>query len=225
MKTHREIQVEAQQIDELARRYWDEWRARIVHAPLSAEPLDIPTNRVLFNFPLSRRTSHRLIDEATEPHTHLTWRWIEGGFSKDQLEYTLVQEWAETTPSRGTVDQVDAFVDSTSLSLEELLVEGYKQVEEDSLAERLTPVIDRIGPDTSSDDAVAAIHDIETIIEVGNLSPAEQIRTKSEIRAFLAGRMEAIDFIEAAINRQYRREPMRETMGERRDQRLSMGTP
>ncbi|ACB74486.1 hypothetical protein [Opitutus terrae] len=223
MKTHHEIQVEAQQIDAVTRRQLDEWRQRNADALLSAESLSRPATRVLFSFPLSRRTNHRSNGGVTEPHTQLTWRWIEGGFGRDQPEYYLVEEWAETTPTRGIVDQVDAFVDSTSDSVEELLFEGYKQVEEDALAERLTPVINRLEEDPSADAALAAIADIESIFDAPNLSPAERIRTKAEIRAFLAGRMDAIDFIDAVIERQYHREPARETMAEHRGQRLLIG--
>jgi hypothetical protein len=220
MKTHREIVLAAQRLDERGRQFADEQRRATADRFDPKEAFAI-----LFGFPDSRFTSHAG-GEADEMHTHLLSRRVEVAMVGDALEYRLLQDEVETTATGEVVREIGPVLLVSSDSALEVLEEGYELEEEERLSELLAPVMDRIeaGECVESVEPQLVV-EIEAIVGADDLLPAARLHAKADIVKLVNGQIEPDDFITAAISRHRHRESICELMAERPTERMLMGQP
>ncbi len=207
MKTQREINDEAQHLEQLGRQYWLERRQAERRVGAGIEP-----RQTLFDFPPTHTTSY---DASEQPLTRQTWRWIEVGLDGAAPQYFLMQEWTERHAAGGTEDHSDPSAEMDDVSVEEVLREGYAQVEADGLAERLAPIVARLEDVGFCDGMRTALEEVEAVIGASELSSDTRLRVRADVIEFLEGRMRPSDFISEVIEHRYEREAVRESAAER----------
>jgi hypothetical protein len=213
MKTHQEMLVEAQHLEEFGRRYWADHRAGLMHRERNALHL--------MALPDSQVTSEHLgIDPV---HTHRRRRWIEAALDGEVVEFLLLQDEVETTEDGRVVRRVEPFASLRSNAAVDALSDGYEAIEEERLGELLAPYSDRIGEEGFIDSIdPALIGEIEAIVGAAELSPSGRMRTRADIVEFLEGRLEPSEFISATVKRQCFRESEREMLAERHGERMQI---
>ena len=217
MKTNQEIQVEAGRLVALGSRYRDEHRERMKMGIGSAVP------RVVAQFPESRVTSlHDAARESDSVHVHRFQRVIDALMVDDKLVYRLLEKETETN-GLGVIVREDKTPEVLMFGRSgvELLFAGYELIDEERLAESLTPFAE---PEEGEDKATVA-REMETVLETDLLSAAERMRSKLDIQEFLDGRLEAHAFIARAIERQRTRASVCETMSVRNEIKLTLDEP
>lgn len=222
MKTHREIQEEAQRLEQLGWQYWNERRAP--GAISIATTMGEAASRLLLALPESRFTTEHF---GSEPiHSHRRLRRIEVALDGDAPEFRLLQDEIETAASGSVVREIGPVLMLRSDSALDVLEDGYELGEEERLGELLAPFTDRIEELGFVDEVdPALVERIEAVVDASNLCPAARLRGKMDIVEFLEGRLESSQFITAAIERQVYRESERAEFVERRDERLVMDQP
>lgn len=222
MKTHREIVIEAQRLEEAGRQFADEHRRTSARRISAADAFC-----VLFAFPESRFTSHfGGVGDGESVHTHRCFRRIEAAIVGDALEYRLLQDEIETTAPGAVVQAIGPMLMLTSDSAAEVLEEGYECAEQERLSEVLAPFMERAEAGKFVESVEPQlVEEIEAIVGAGDLLPAARLHMKSDIVKLLDGRIEPDEFITAAIARQRHREVACEIIAERRGERVLIDQP
>jgi len=195
MKTHEEIQREAQRMVALGRSYRDEQRQ------LGHGSTVVPLPRVLARLPETVTTSRE--PGKDEIRQHRWYRYVEAAIERDELVYRLQER--ETVTS-GTGDGPANSAPTTILTSHsgfDLLHTGYEMAEEDRLSELLAPYADYSegrGGDAADE---RTVEEVEEILGTMSLPPSDRMRAKAEVVEFLEGRLEPNLFIDRAIDRQY----------------------
>jgi hypothetical protein len=202
MKTHRDLLVEARRLEGLGSEYTREG--------------DFSAARVLLSLPDS---SLRQPSVATEERAVMR-RWIDVAMVEGMLEYRL---WESGSTSEDAAKPTEPRFVTGSDSAFDVLAEGYERCERDRLAEALAPFAERaerkeIGETIDP----TLVEEIEEIVEADELSPAARLHAKADIVGFLEGRLDPSDFINVAINRQYRREMETEAIEQRAAERMAI---
>lgn len=137
----------------------------------------------------------------------------------DDPEFLLVED--EPPVSGGTDASASPLILTRSDSAYDVLRDGYETIEEDRLANFLTPIANRneIAGDLDEADP-ELVEEIETFMEIDQLSPSARLRTRADIVEFLGGRLSPSDFISAAIERQGPRPQNRELATELLTERI-----
>lgn len=217
MKTHREIVIEGQRLEESARRFADDQRRDTALRDAFS---------VLFSFPESRFTSHVDADGGIAIHTHHRLRRIEAAVAGDVPEYRLVQDEIETNEAGATVKETGPLLMLTSDSAVDALEEGYELGEEERLSEALAPYMERAEAGEFAESVEPhVVEEIEAIVEAGDLLPASRLHAKADIAKLLDGRLEPDEFITAAIARQWHCEAVHENITEQPRERILIGHP
>jgi len=210
MKTHQQIQAEANQVAILGQQFRD---AQIAGG---AGLNTIAESPALVNFP----TSSSAGEGAPGAHIPRAERFVDAVMERPNLLYRLVER--EPEPVAGSFGPVaterSLAVVAVSSSAFDVLRTGYELAEEERLAERLAPYDER---DEGGDreERTAAL---ESILESELLPLADRLRTKAEIGAVLDGELEAGDLIARTIARQYAREGRGEAQHVRHEVRLTI---
>lgn len=213
MKTHAEIQSEAQRMIALGRSYRDEQR-RLGHGSTV-----VPLPRVIARFPETITTSRG--PGADEVRQHRWQRYVEAAIERDELVYRL-QERETVNPGAGEVP--DGSVPATILTSHsgfDLLHTGYEMAEEDRLSELLAPYADYSEGRGGEAADERTVEEVEEILGTMSLPPSDRMRAKAEVVEFLEGRLEPSLFIDRAIDRQYYCESQQAVEYQRQDLRLS----
>ena len=218
MKTHDEIQREAQRLVALGRSYRDEQRQ------LGLGSTVVPMPRVLVRLPDSMTTSRQAVAAgADEVRRHRWERYIEAAIEHDELVYRL-QERETVTNGAGRLVREEAPASIlVSHSGFDLLHTGYEMAEEDRLGELLAPYADYSdgrGGEAADERTVA---EVEEILGTIALPPSDRLRAKAEVVEFLEGRLEPSLFIDRLVDRQCAREGQgrAECQTRRQEMRLS----
>jgi hypothetical protein len=211
MKTHREIQNEAERLVVLGREYRAERRAHAGEAIVT-----LP--RVVGRLPDSQ-VSIASGEAASAGATHRRReRHIEADIEHDELMFRLVERETELAADGRSLRGARPETVMVSRSGFDLLLGGYELVEEERLAEALAPYADR--DDTKADSE--AVAEVEGILETSGLPVVDRMRAKAEIIDFLEGRLEPGEFIEHAIDRQRLGEVCAEREVQRAEMRLTI---
>lgn len=217
MKTHREIVIEGQRIEESARRFAEDQRRDATLREAFS---------VLFSFPESRFTSHVDTGGGIAIHTHRHLRRIEATLAGDVPEYRLIQDEIETNEAGATVKEVSPVLMLTSDSAMEVLEEGYDLAEEERLSDVLAPYMERAEAGEFEDSVEPhVVEEIEAVVGAGDLLPASRMQAKADIVKLLDGRLEPDEFITAAIARQRHCEQVHVNIAEHPSERILIGQP
>lgn len=215
MRSHREIQNEAQRLVLQGREYLAERRALAADAPVVALP------RVLARLPDSRVAVANVAllaeSEAREEHRQ---RHIEADIENDELMFRLIERENQLDAEGRVLREGEPETIMVSRSGFDLLLAGYELVEEERLAEALAPYAAREIGDAKFDPV--AVAKIEEILETSELPVADRMRAKADIVDFLEGRLDAGEFIEHAIDRHRLREVCAERQTQRSELRLTI---
>ncbi|HVZ65044.1 MAG TPA: hypothetical protein VG936_10770 [Lacunisphaera sp.] len=217
MRPHREIQQEAERLVVLGREYLAERRA------LAADGTVVGMPRTLARLPDSFVTAAPAAlgdsEGATRQHRQ---RHIEADIEKDELLFRLIERENDLAADGRVLREGEPEVVMFSRSGFDLLLAGYELVEEERLGEALAPYSDR--EDSRAEADPEAVAEVEEILETSELPVADRMRAKAEIVEFLAGRLEANEFIEHAIDRQRLREVCVERQERRPEMRLTVNS-
>lgn len=217
MKTHREIVIEGQRLEESARRFAEDQRRDATLRDAFS---------VLFSFPESRFTRHVDTGGGIAIHTHRQLRRIEASVVSDQPEYRLIQDEIETNEAGATVKELSPLLMLTSDSAVEVLEEGYELAEEERLSDALAPYVERAEAGEFEDSVEPhVVEEIEALVGAGDLLPASRLHAKADIMRLLDGRLEPDEFITAAIARQRHCERVHESITEHPRERILIGQP
>jgi hypothetical protein len=198
MKPDEQIREEAVRLEQLAR----SWIATAGTAPSAA--------------PLAVLSEVHLGDAGNVAHRGLR---IEVERSGDDPEFLLVEDEARVVEGPDASDS--PLILTRSDSAYDVLRDGYEAIEEDRLADFLTPIANREEIAGSLEEAdPELVEEIETFMEVDQLSPSVRMRTRADIVEFLGGRLGPSDFISAAIQRQGPRPQNRELVTELLNERI-----
>lgn len=215
MKTHDEIQSEAQRMIALGRSYRDEQRQ------LGHGSTVVPLPRVLARLPESVTTSRA--PGTDEVHRHRWQRYIEAAIERDELVYRLQEQETVTTGSGRLVREEAPAAIMVSHSGFDLLHTGYEMAEEDRLGELLAPYADYSEGRGGEAADGRTVEEVEEILGTVALPPSDRLRAKAEVVEFLEGRLEPSLFIDRIVDRQCAREGQRHTESQslRQEMRLS----
>lgn len=223
MKTHREIVIEAQRLDESARRLADEHRRAAAGRDTLQE-----VYWVLFGFPESRFTSQNYAadNDGDIAHTLSRRRRIEAAMVGDSLEYRLVQDEVETNATGAVVREVRSVLVTESESAEDVLEEGYDLAEQERLSDALVPYLERVQAGESlAGMEPQIVEEIEALVGAADLLPASRIQAKADVVRLVHGQIEPDDFITAAISRHRHCETTCECLAEHPRERQLIGHP
>ena len=213
MKTHQQIQAEANQVAILGQQFRAEQVAGGASLALVAE------SPALARFPAVSSVGE---GAAAVPMPRAE-RFVDAVLERHNLLYRLVEREADSAAgSVGTAAAEGSLVViAVSSSPFDVLRTGYEMAEGERLAEQLAPYNER---DEGGDreERTAAL---ESILESGLLPLADRLRTKAEIGAFLEGELEAGDLIARTIARQCAREGRSEAQHVRHGFRLTIEEP
>ena len=204
MKTNREIQFEAGQLVTLGRQFQNEKVGRTVASA-------VVVSRVLTALPISLANPgrERFID-ATVYGGSLTFRLMERDADSFSME------------SNDLAEEPSLLV--AAASAYDVLRTGYEIAEEERLTGALEPYAERSeNRGEFADGEIVA--EVESILGVHLLPPADRIRSKAEIVEFLEGRLTPSALIARNIERQCSREGYREHQVERHELKLTIGEP
>ena len=223
MKSHTEILIEARRLEELGGQYGEERRRA-----MAGSTTNVRGARILMTFPDSRVTAHGRAnsDEGGLDHSVCLRRWIEMGWEEGVVEYRLMEDETESAPGGEIAKEGGAGFVFGSDSAFDALAEGYELIEAERLGELLAPYAERAeaGEIVESIDP-ALVREVETIIGAGEFAAAARIGAKADIVAFLEGRVDASDFIGAAIARGFRRNCETECIDQRVGERILIDQP
>jgi hypothetical protein len=209
MKTHQQIQVEANQVAILGQQFRADQVAGGASLALVAQ------SPALARFPVAS------VDGAVAVPMPQDERFVDAALERNELLYRLV----EREPDAGSLGTAAAggslAVIAVSDSPFDVLRTGYELAEEERLAEQLAPYDER-DEGSDRDETTAAL---ESILESELLPLADRLRTKAEIGAFLDGELEAGDLIARTIARQCAREGPSEAQHMRHELRLTIDEP
>lgn len=220
MKSHAEIQTEASQLAIQARQQWRGVEGAINEQTVLAAVVRQP----LFTFPESM-VRRNAASEYEGAMSHRIVRSVGAIPRADRLEFLLVEEEFVTAPSGELVRHYDPVVVETDDDPLDLLVVGYRRLDEDRLRERLEPVIDRIEANTFADAATSEdIAEVEELVSDLPMSTASRMRLRWDARDMIEGRMEVGDFIARTVGRQEMGEVRHERQVQRHELKLSITT-
>jgi hypothetical protein len=222
MKSHAEILMESRRLEQLGAQFADDTRRA---RAMMSEPL--PSPRIVMTFPDSV-VAHRSDpndDDALET-TITRRRWIEAAWDDGAVEYRLTEDETETAPWGEVVRESGPSYVIGSDSAFDALVEGYELGEQERLGHLLAPYAER-GETGELLDAVdpALIREVELIIGSDDFPVASRIAAKGGIIAFLEGRIDASEFIGAAISRGLYRNLQAESIDRRVGERVAIDQP
>jgi hypothetical protein len=202
MKTHQEIQAEAQRLMVLGQQYQNEQRSVPTGAVVMAAP------RALVALPVNELAPRR------ERH-------VEAAMQDGALMFRLMERENNLFGTdEGPRDDESAVVTSGP-SAYDVLRTGYELAEEERLDVALEPYAER-----SEDNADGeTVGEVEAILETSLLPHSDRIRTKAEVIGFLKGRLKPSVLIAHAVQRQCSRDGLREQQAERQELKLTIGEP
>lgn len=222
MKSHAEILVESRRLEQLGAQFADD--VRRARAAMS-EPL--PSPRIVMTFPESVVANRGDSSEEDELQTTITRRrYIEAGWDDGAVEYRLIEDETETAPWGEVVRETGPSYVMAGDSAFDALVEGYEFGEQERLGSLLAPYAER-GETGELLDAVdpALVREVELIIGSDDFPVGSRIAAKAGIVAFLEGRIDASEFIGAAISRGLYRNLEAETIEQRVGERVTIDQP
>jgi len=210
MKTHQQIQAEANQVAILGQQFRD---AQIAGG---AGLTTVAESPALVHFPIASSAS----ESTPVAHFPRAERFVDAVMERHNLLYRLVEQEPEpVTGSVGTAATESSLaVVAVSSSAFDVLRTGYELADAERLAERLAPY-DEWDEGGNREGRTAAL---ESILESELLPLADRLRTKAEIGAFLDGELEAGDLIARTIARQCAREGRGEAQHVRHEVRLTI---
>lgn len=222
MKSHAEILAESRRVEHLGAQFAEERRRAI--AELMGP---VPGPRIVMSFPDSISGNRNDPDDDEELETTSTRRrWIEVGWDDGAPEYRLIEDETEIAPWGEVVRESGPTHLMTSDAAFDVLLEGYELGEQERLGRLLAPYAER-GETGELLDAVepALVREVELIIGSDEFPAGSRIAAKSGIVAFLEGRIDASEFIGAAISRGLHRNFEAETVEHRIGERLTIDRP
>ena len=211
MKTHQQLQAEANQVAILGQQFRAEQVAGGASLALVAE------SPALARFPAASAVGE---SAAVVPMPRAE-RFVDVVLERHELLYRLVEREPDASSAGTAATEGSLAVIAVSDSPFDVLRTGYELAEEERLAEQLGPYNER-DEDSDREERTAAL---ESILESELLPLADRLRTKAEIGAFLEGELEAGDLIARTIARQCAREGRSEAQHVRHGFRLTIEEP
>lgn len=142
------------------------------------------------------------------------------------LEYRLFQSQTEAAARDGSNRESDPEFVVASDSAFEALEEGYRLAETERIGEALIPFSEEASEEESIRSVEPALlEEIEMVVGAEDLTPADRIRARTDIVAFLEGRLEPSEFIAAAVERHGRREVEQEQISQQYRERILIDHP
>jgi len=199
MKPDEEIRAEAVRLEQLAQRW------------IATAWTTVPATT------LAVLSESRIVNAE---RLHPRFLRVEVARDGEDPEFLLVEDEAR---SSGAGDSFESpLILTRSDSAYDVLRDGYEALEEERLAEFLTPIANRNEVQGELEDAdPSLIEEIETFVEADRLLPSARLRTRADIVEFLEGRLSPSEFISAAIERQGPRPQNRERVAELLNERIS----
>src|SRR4051812_12880985 len=198
MRTRNQLEIEARQLEQAARDLRQEPIAggeqTLAFAAAGALPLfTFPENTVRLN----------AASEFQGPLSHRMVRYIDAVQRPGGTEYRLMEEEFVSSADGESVRHYDPIELVTSDDPLDVLSAGYERLDEDRLAERIQPVIDRVEANTFAEPAnVEDLEEIQNATAELDLSAAAKMRTKADAIDLLEGRLEPGDFVARSVGRQ-----------------------
>ncbi len=211
MKTHQQIQAEANQVAILGQQFRATQVAGGANLTLVAESPAL----ALYPAPTSSGENPAAIPIPRAE------RFVDAVLERNELLYRLVEREPEPGAAGSAATEGSLAVIAVSSSPFDVLRTGYEMAEEERLAEQLAPYNER----NENDDREERTAALESILESELLPLADRLRTKAEISAFLEGELEAGDLIARTIARQCAREGRSEAQHVRHGFRLTIEEP
>jgi hypothetical protein len=221
MKSHSEILMESRRIEQLGAKFAEDRRRAIAEM---MRPMTGP--RIVMTFPDSI-VANREEAEDDELRTTITRRrWIEAGWDDGAVVYRLIEDETETAPWGEVVRESGPSYVLGSDSAFDALVEGYELNEQERLGRLLTPYAERgeTGELLGTVDP-SLVREVELIIGSDDFPVASRIAAKAGIVAFLEGRIDASEFIGAAISRGLHRNLGAESIERHVGERITIDQP
>lgn len=205
MKTHQEIQAEAQRLMVLGQQYQSE------------QPSVTPGAVVLM-------ASRRLVTLPVNDLAPRRERHVEAAIQDGALIFRLTERENDLfAPDEGSRDD-EAAVVMSGPSAYDVLRTGYELTEKERLATSLEPYAEQSKEQSEPADD-ESVSEVEAIMETSLLVPSDRIRAKAEIVDFLEGHLETGVFIAHAVERQLSRHGCREHQTQRQEMKLMIGEP
>lgn len=213
--------MESRRLEQLGAQFAEE-RRRAITELLGP----VPAPRIVITFPDSIVAGP---DESAEDELQTTVtrrRWIEMDWDDGAVEYRLIESESETAPWGETVRESGPSYVMSSDSAFDALVEGYEVAEQERLGRALASYAER-GETGELLGAVdpALVREVELIVGSDDFPVASRIAAKAGIVAFLEGRIDASEFISAAISRGLYRNLESETIERRVAERVAIEQP
>jgi hypothetical protein len=221
MKSHSEILMESRRVEQLGAQFAEERRRAI--AELMGPS---PAPRIVVTFPDSIVAKPDDGGDEDLRTTITRRRWIEAGWDDGAVEYRLIEDETETAPWGEVVRESGPSYVLGSDSAFDALVEGYELNEQERLGRLLAPYAER-GETGELLDAVdpSLVREVELIIGSDDFPVASRIAAKAGIVAFLEGRIDASEFIGAAISRGLHRNLSTEAIEHHVGERITIDQP
>jgi hypothetical protein len=197
MRTKSELQREAQRLEQ----QWLESQ-RQLPGGTGAVTIGASSTIPLLTFPESsvRLTGHS--DFGTSV-THRMVRYILAAHDRTSPEYVLIEEESVTDSEGRLVRRYDPVELARSRSALDVVSAGYQRIDADHLQERLEPIAARIAANGFTqnewDDALSRVKALTSDLA---LSPAAQMRVKTDAIDLMEGRLELGDFVARTVARQ-----------------------
>ena len=197
MRTKGELQMEAQRLEQQMRESRREASGFTGGAAIGAA-----TRIPLFTFPES---SVRL-SSPSDPGisvTHRMVRYILAGQDRTNPEYMLVEEESVADSEGRVVRRYDPVELARSRSALDVVSAGFQRIDEDRLHERLEPIVAEVVTNGfTRNEWEDALFRVQAMTSDLALSPAAQMRVKSDVVDLLEGRLELGDFVARTVARQ-----------------------
>ncbi len=196
MITRQELELHARGIEERARASRME-SPRDGESTLAVTAASVP----LFTFPDS---SLRLKASPVQAEqTRQFRRWVDVVEGPAGPRYRLMEAETAADSAGRTVWQFDSVAVVTEDTAWETVSAGYRRIDEDRLTEQVEPIVDHVrvhGCTTAEwDDAVSRIQHVAAGLD---LTPASQLRVKSDAIDLIEGRLDVGDFVARTVARQ-----------------------
>jgi hypothetical protein len=197
MRTRNQLEIEARHLEQRVR---DFARQSAVGGEQTFS-LTMAGALPLFIFPESTR---RLNDVATGQGilSHRMLRYIDVERRTTGMEYRLMEEEFVSARDGEPVRHYDPLELIASDDPLDVLSVGYERLDEDRLAERIAPVLDRNDEDSFDEARQEDLTEIEKATAELQLSAAARMRTKADAVDLLEGRLEPGDFVARTVRRQ-----------------------
>ena len=205
MKSQREIQIEAATLRQNA-------------AALQLAPAGFPgpTPSEVSTGPLMSMPEHLPLSGQSRYE-----RFIDAVLSRNELTFRLMERQVPLNGPSTVMDDRPYMLNFGSA--EDVLRAGYEMSEQESLKDRMDD-FDFKRRSEEWDESESG-RELEEVLQVDQLPPADCLRMKADISAFVEGRMPRHELILHSIRRQLTRDPLSESQTQTQSLRLTIDQP